>query len=79
MVQGDMTGWGRLQRRAAIRDGGATVPVSWGSYRPNRLAREHQEATMDQAEVTVGVEDDGGRLATCGRAVRRRTTVARSC
>ena len=34
---------------------------------------------MDQAEVTVRVEDDGGRLATCGRAVRRRTAAARSC
>jgi len=25
---------------------------------------------MDQAEVTVGAEDDGGRLATCGRSMR---------
>ena len=33
---------------------------------------------MDQSEVTVGAEDDGGRLATCGRAVWRRTTVARA-
>ena len=42
------------------------VPVSWGSYRPNWLAREYQEATIDQAEVTVGAENDGGRLAMCG-------------
>ena len=33
---------------------------------PNWLAREHQEATMDHAEVTVGAEDDGGRLAMGG-------------
>ena len=33
---------------------------------------------MDQSKVTVGAEDDGGRLATCGCAVRRRTAVARS-
>ena len=33
---------------------------------------------MGQEEVTVGVEDGGGGVATCGRAVRRRTTVARS-
>ena len=25
---------------------------------------------MDQYKVMVGAEDDGGRLATCGRAVR---------
>ena len=54
----------------AIRDGGATVLVGWGSYMPNWLAHEHQEATMDQSKVMVGVEDDGGSLATCGRAVR---------
>jgi len=75
---GDMTCWGRLQQRAVIHDSGATVPVSWGSYRPNWLVREHQETTVDLAEVTVGVEDGGGELATCGRAVRRCTTVARS-
>ena len=34
---------------------------------------------MDQAEVMVGVEDDGGGLATCGRAVRRCTVAPRSC
>ena len=33
---------------------------------------------MDQAEVMVVVEDDGGGLATCGRAVRWRTAAARS-
>ena len=33
---------------------------------------------MDQAEVTVGVKDDGEGLAMRGRAMRRRTTVARS-
>ena len=33
---------------------------------------------MDLAKVTVRAEDDEGGLATCGRAVRRRTTVARS-
>ena len=33
---------------------------------------------MDLAEVTVGVEDGGGELATCGRAMRRRTAVAQS-
>ena len=54
----------------AIRDGDATIPVGWGSYRPNWLAREHQEFTLDQAKVTVGVEDDEGGLATCGRAMR---------
>ena len=32
---------------------------------------------MDQAEVTVGAEDDGEGLATCGRAMRWRTVVAR--
>ena len=63
----------------AIRNGGATILVSWGGYRPNWLAREHQEATMDQDEVTVGAEDDEGGLAMCGRAMRRRTTVLRSC
>ena len=50
----------------AIRDGSATVPVDWGRYRLYWLAREHQEATLDQAEVTVGAEDDEGGLATCG-------------
>ena len=34
---------------------------------------------MDQAEVTVGVEDDGGGLAMCGLAIWRRTAVAQSC
>ena len=77
-MRGDTTGWGRLQRRAAIRDGGATVLVSWGSYRPNWLAREHQEATLDQGEVMVGAEDDGGGLAMCGRAIRWHTVAARS-
>ena len=33
---------------------------------------------MDQAEVTVGAEDDGEGLATCGRAMQRRTVAARS-
>ena len=33
---------------------------------------------MDQAEVTVGVEDDGGRLASCDRAIQQRTEAARS-
>jgi len=33
---------------------------------------------MDQPEVTVGAEHDGGRLATCGRAVRRCTMKERS-
>ena len=33
---------------------------------------------MDRDKVTVGVEDGGGGVATCGRAVRRRTAVARS-
>ena len=32
---------------------------------------------MNQTEVTVGVEDDGGGLATCGRAMRWRTVMAR--
>ena len=50
----------------AIRDGDATILMSWDSYRPNRLAREHQEATLDQVEVTFGAEDDGGGLAMCG-------------
>ena len=61
-----MTGWGRLQRCAAIRNGGATVLVSWGSYRPNCLVREHKEATVDLAKVTVWVEDGKGGVATCG-------------
>ena len=56
-----------------IRDGGATVPVCWGSYRPTWLAREHQEATMDQSEVMVGAEDDGGgwprAVELCGGAL----------
>ena len=60
----------------AIRDGGATVLVGWGSYMPNWLAHEHQEATMDQSKVMVGVEDDGGSLATCGRAVRWHSRVS---
>ena len=30
---------------------------------------------MDLAEVTVGVEDGGGGLVMCGRAVQQRTTV----
>ena len=34
---------------------------------------------MDQDEVTVGVEDGGGGVATCGRAMGWRTVVARSC
>ena len=50
----------------AIHDGGATVLVSWGSYRPNWLAREYQEDTMDQGVVTVGAENDGGGLTMCG-------------
>ena len=50
----------------AIHDGSATVLVGWGSYKPNWLAHEHQEATMGQAKVIVGVEDDRGRLAMCG-------------
>ena len=29
---------------------------------------------MDSKKVTVGVEDDGGGLGACDRAVRRRTT-----
>ena len=33
---------------------------------------------MDQNGVTVGVEDGGGGVATCGRAVRWRIAVARS-
>ena len=33
---------------------------------------------MDLAKVTVGEEGDGEGLATCGRAVRRRTMAARS-
>ena len=49
----------------AIHNGGTTVPVSWGSYRPNWLAREHKEATVDQVEVTVGAEDDGEGLTMC--------------
>ena len=73
-----MTCWERLQWRVAIRDGGATVLISWGSYRPNWLVHEHKEATVDLVEVTVGVEDDGGGLATCGRAMWQRTTAARS-
>ena len=64
-----MTGWGRLQRCTVIRDGGASVLVGWGNYRPNWLAREYLEATLDQSEVMVGVEDGGGGVATCGRAV----------
>ena len=70
MVRDDTTNWGRLQQRVAIRDDGATVPVNWGSYRPNWLAHEHQEATLDQVEVTIGAKNDGGGLATCGRAMR---------
>ena len=31
---------------------------------------------MDQDEVTVGVEDGGGGVAMCGRAMRRRTAMA---
>ena len=31
---------------------------------------------MDRDEVTIGVEDGGGGVATCGRAVRRRTAMA---
>ena len=31
---------------------------------------------MDQSEVTVGAEGDGGRLATYGPAVRQRTAMA---
>jgi len=31
---------------------------------------------MDQTEVMVGTKDDGGGLATCGRAVRWRTAAA---
>ena len=50
--------------------------MGWGSYRPNWLARENQEATLDQAEVTVGVEDGGGGLATCGQAVWRNSRVS---
>ena len=30
---------------------------------------------MDSIEVTVGVEDGGGGLAACDRAVRQRTVV----
>ena len=67
-----------MQRRVAIRDGGATVLMSWGSYRSNWLARKHQEATVDQAEVTVRVDDDREGLATYDQAVWSRIVAARS-
>ena len=40
--------------------------------------REHKEATVDQAEVTVGVDDDREGLATYDQAVRSHIVVARS-
>ena len=67
MVQGDTADWGRQQRRATICDGGAMVLVGWGSYMPNWLAREHQEATLVQVEVMVGAEDGTVASAMKGR------------
>ena len=66
--EGWLTHGGRLQRHVAIRDDGATTSVSLGNTR--RLVSKHQETTAGLAEVTVGVEDDGGGLATCDRAGR---------
>jgi hypothetical protein len=60
-------------RYVAIRDGGASVPVPYGGYRPSEPTSEHQNLTDYLAGVAGGGKSGEGELVVCDPRVWRRT------
>jgi hypothetical protein len=58
---------------AAIHDGGASVPVPYGGYRPIEPTSEHRNLTDYLAMVAGGGKSGEGELAACNPRVRRCT------
>ena len=64
-----------LQRRAAIRGGGATVPTILRTLGRVEVVDKHQWLTVVYALLTVEAGEHYNGLATCDRARRRRSKV----